>query len=170
MKKITLVIAVLLLAILVVSLTACSGEGGTNSIYGKYYEYENGVKNPDSCIELKVGKKWTWGTDSGEFTLDGNVITIIFEGVEFMTGTVENGVLTFELLGMPAGTFYKDGAYDPSNPDNEIEKPVGADEKALIKSVVNGKVEGLTCIIEVAPNVSDIDISGSIETTKGASW
>ena len=116
MKKFTLVVAIILLAILAVSLTACGGGGGTNSIYGKYYEYENGAKNPDSYYELKSGNKWTCNTgESGEFTINGNAITIIFEGEEFMTGTVKNGILSLELWGMPAGDYYKDGAYPTSN-------------------------------------------------------
>lgn len=119
MKKFALVIAMILLAILVVSLTACSGGGGTNSIYGKYYEYENGTKNPDSYVELKRGNKWTDGTDSGEFTTDGSSITLLSDGEEFLTGTIENGVLSLELWGMPFATYYKDGAYPSNYPDEE---------------------------------------------------
>ena len=145
MKKYAFIIVMALVIILAVSLVACDGmfggsSGGANNIYGKYYEYENGVKNPDTYIELKTGKKWTDGTDSGDFTIDGNSITLLSDGEELMTGTVENGVLSLELWGMPAGDYYKDGAYPTSNGGNNgggSQTPVEPDDKASIVSIVN---------------------------------
>ena len=178
MKKHAFIIVMTLVIILAVSLVACDGmfggsSGGANNIYGKYYEYENGVKNPDTYIELKTGKKWTDGTDSGDFTIDGNSITLLSDGEELMTGTVENGVLSLELWGMPAGDYYKDGAYPTSNGGNNgggSQTPVEPDDKASIVSIVNGSVEGLDCYLEVSPSTVNIDLSGSIEVSKDSSW
>ncbi len=70
---------------------------------GTYYRYTNGSYDHDDFYTLKNGK-WTDNDgESGKYDLDGINITIHFElfGEEDQfTGTVENGVLTIDVLGV----------------------------------------------------------------------
>lgn len=44
------------------------------------------------------------------------------------------------------------------------------DQKAMIKSIQNGKVDGLTVSLEIDNTVEDVDLSGMITTSKDCSW
>ena len=44
------------------------------------------------------------------------------------------------------------------------------DQKVMIKSIQNGKVDGLTLSLEIDNTVEDVDLSGMITTSKDCSW
>ena len=53
----------------------------------------------------------------------------------------------------------------PSNTNSE-----NVDQKVMIKSIQNGKVDGLTLSLEIDNTVEDVDLSGMITTSKDCSW
>ena len=59
----------------------------------------------------------------------------------------------------------KTGSQKPSKTNSE-----NVDQKVMIKSIQNGKVDGLTLSLEVDNTVEDVDLSGMITTSKDCSW
>ena len=59
----------------------------------------------------------------------------------------------------------KTDSQKPSNTNSE-----NVDQKVMIKSIQNGKVDGLTVSLEIDNTVEDVDLSGMITTSKDCSW
>ena len=59
----------------------------------------------------------------------------------------------------------KVGSQKPSKTNSE-----NVDQKVMIKSIQNGKVDGLTLSLEIDNTVEDVDLSGMITTSKDCSW
>ncbi len=59
----------------------------------------------------------------------------------------------------------KTDSQKPSNTNSE-----NVDQKVMIKSIQNGKVDGLTLSLEIDNTVEDVDLSGMITTSKDCSW
>ncbi|MBR2481162.1 MAG: hypothetical protein IKB56_07660, partial [Clostridia bacterium] len=72
-RKITLLALVLVVVILATSVLFACNDG----VNGKYYKYENGVKDENSWIEIK-GKKWSDSDGlSGKVKIDGESIVLM---------------------------------------------------------------------------------------------
>ncbi len=102
-KTLSLLLAVLLL----MSLCACSPTDGT------YYLYFNGKLDESAYMILK-GDQWSNdGGMEGRCEIDGNEITLyyVFNNKEeaFLSGTIENGVVTLRSQGMTS-TYCKKGS------------------------------------------------------------
>ena len=117
MKKrvLAIVLAVFLLAAL---LTACGGGGNDSKYVGKYYmsriadwsakEYADlfGISEQEAkesmWVELKSGGKATFFTDDEaeevSWKVSGETLTLTAQGEE-MSGTIKDGVITFDLDG-----------------------------------------------------------------------
>lgn len=104
MKRLSALFLALLMAL---SLCACGG--GADSALGKYTCTSIVMNDIDlgssgEWLELKDDGKasvYMGGeTHSAEYTLEENVLTMTIDGQEVGTGTLENGVLTLEYLGM----------------------------------------------------------------------
>lgn len=59
----------------------------------------------------------------------------------------------------------KTDSQKPSKTNSE-----NVDQKVMIKSIQNGKVDGLTLSLEIDNTVEDVDLSGMITTSKDCSW
>ena len=166
-RKITLLALVLVVVVLATSVLFACNDG----VNGKYYKYENGVKDENSWIEIK-GKKWSDSDGlSGKVKIDGESIVLMEDDIELLPGTIKDGVL---YIGWEPTiiTFVKDGATPPSNGESGNTQ-IGSNEvdnKAKITNIQGGTVDGLVLSLEVAPSVNDVELSGMIETAKNASW
>jgi len=166
-NRILLCLAVILIAALCL-LTACNDGQDQNAggYTGKYYEYSNGEKNPNSYVELKSGGKWTDGDDSGTYKVENGQITLMIDGEEIMSGTVGNGVLVLDFLGMQT-TYKKDGA-SGSGGGNQGNQTI--DNDARVTGITGGKVDGLVVSYEVGTTTTSVDLSGMISVSKDSSW
>jgi len=110
MKKLFIIVGVMLIVAMAgLALVACSGGNDGNGSDDTYYEVKgygsSSTLNESSWIKLKNGK---WSDDEGEsgtYKLNGEKITIMQDGEEWMTGTLKDGTLELEIWGMPAGTY-----------------------------------------------------------------
>lgn len=93
MKTITRIFAfTLMLATICVLFASC---GSTSAVAGTYYSYENGELNTEIFWTLKSDKTWVDNDGmSGTYELDGTTIKIIWNGMEFYSGTIQDGKLT----------------------------------------------------------------------------
>ena len=108
-RKITLLALVLVVVVLATSVLFACNDG----VNGKYYKYENGVKDENSWIEIK-GKKWSDSDGlSGKVKIDGESIVLMEDDIELLPGTIKDGVL---YIGWEPTiiTFVKDGATPPA--------------------------------------------------------
>ena len=163
-KRILFVLAILTMAlVLSCALVACDKKGTgdkTNSNdLGVYYEVVGSSLDEKSYIELKSGNVWYDGEDQGTFKISGGNITLYDGDMELMSGTISNGVLTLSFMGETT-VYKKSGSMSSGN----------VDQKAMIKSIQNGKVDGLTVSLEIDNTVEDVDLSGMITTSKDCSW
>ncbi len=163
-KRIIFVLAILTMAlVLSCALVACDKKGTgdkTNSNdLGIYYEVVGSSLDEKSYIELKSGNVWYDGEDQGTFKINGGNITLYDGDIELMSGTISNGVLTLSFMGETT-VYRKTGSMGSGN----------VDQKAMIKSIQNGKVDGLTVSLEIDNTVEDVDLSGMITTSKDCSW
>ncbi len=157
MKKI---IGWVLISISLFVLTSCTLFG--NQTEGVYYLYESGIKNDESFIDLKSN---TW-TDSdglsGRYALTGNTIVffadILGEEAEFVSGTLENGILTID-IGFEMIIYAKDG----SMPDRITEiDAIIKDERLEFKNNAY--------VIKVAENINSLDSTELFELPSGISY
>ena len=128
MKKcFSIIFAIILSVTCIISLVACNKNGQTVSTkdLGTYYKVDGTDLDPDSFIELKSGNKWYDGEFEGKFTIKDGKITLYDGDDELMSGTVSDGVLTLNFMGME--TVYKKGTpsskVDPTptpHPSNEF--------------------------------------------------
>lgn len=93
MKAFKKILALILtLATLCTLLTAC---GGGKPIEGTYYAYENGQLNKESYWIIESDNRWTDSDGmTGTYEIDGTTIIISAFGMEFYSGTIEDGKLT----------------------------------------------------------------------------
>ncbi len=126
-KYFSIIFAIILSVTCIISLVACNKNGQTVSSkdLGTYYKVDGTDLNPDSFIELKSGNKWYDGEFEGKFTIKDGKITLYDGDDELMSGTVSDGVLTLNFMGME--TVYKKGTpsskVDPTptpHPSNEF--------------------------------------------------
>ena len=163
-KRILFVLAILTMAlVLSCALVACDKKGtadkpNSNDL-GVYYEVVGSSLDEKSYIELKSGNVWYDGEDQGTFKINGGNITLYDGDLELMSGTISNGVLTLSFMGETT-VYKKSGSMSSGN----------VDQKAMIKSIQNGKVDGLTVSLEIDNTVEDVDLSGMITTSKDCSW
>lgn len=75
-------------------------------------------KKADSWFELKSNGTWTDGEYSGTYNVKNGEITILLDGEEFMTGTIKDGVMEFDLLGIKI-TYKKDSASSSTGSTNQ---------------------------------------------------
>ena len=100
-----------------VGFAACSDNGGT-SVDGTYYLYVNDTLDKTQFITLD-DKTWTDDEgETGEYSLSGSNITLyaelLGEQEEFASGTVKDGVLTLDIMGVHI-VYCKEGATPPSD-------------------------------------------------------
>ena len=163
-KRISFVLAILTMAlVLSCALVACdkkdTGDKPNSNDLGVYYEVVGSSLDEKSYIELKSGNVWYDGEDQGTFKINGGNITLYDGDLELMSGTISNGVLTLSFMGETT-VYKKSGSMGSGN----------VDQKAMIKSIQNGKVDGLTVSLEIDNTVEDVDLSGMITTSKDCSW
>ena len=163
-KRIIIVFAILTMAlVLSCALVACdkkdTGDKPNSNDLGVYYEVVGSSLDEKSYIELKSGNVWYDGEDQGTFKINGGNITLYDGDLELMSGTISNGVLTLSFMGETT-VYKKSGSMGSGN----------VDQKAMIKSIQNGKVDGLTVSLEIDNTVEDVDLSGMITTSKDCSW
>ena len=120
MKKLT---ALLLSLVLLLGLAACSGGGDSDPNLGVYSGQSVemfGESSPmsevypgENKMELKADGKADLTLDGDtipcEWSLDGTALTVTIEG-QAQTGTLEEGVLRFNFMGLMDMVFAKDGA------------------------------------------------------------
>ncbi|MCD8041188.1 MAG: leucine-rich repeat protein [Clostridia bacterium] len=111
-KKFLLLFLTIVSAVcLCIGISAC-GNSSDSSVNGTYYKYSNGSYDYSSYFVLKNGD---WSDDSGSsgtYTVSGTTIvfyTELFgENVEFVDGTISDGVLTYYIVNT-AYTYCIDG-------------------------------------------------------------
>ena len=163
-KRILFVLAILTMAlVLSFVFVACdkkdTADKTNSNDLGVYYEVVGSSLDKNSYIELKSGNVWYDGEDQGTFKINGGNITLYDGDTELMSGTISNGVLTLTFMGETT-VYKKSGSMGSGN----------VDQKAMIKSIQNGKVDGLTVSLEIDNTVEDVDLSGMITTSKDCSW
>lgn len=130
MKKLTLWALLLTLAL---CLTACGQNGGTPNVsnpnLGKYRCTSVQMKELDlgssgEWLELKPDGKMTVflteEPDSAEWTLNGTQFSMTVAGKAIGTGTLTDGILNVELMGM-SYTFVKEGVPAPAGSEQSTE-------------------------------------------------
>ena len=163
MKKRSLILLVLVLVLISIAmLYACNtdSQSAPSQDFGTYYLFDGTKLNPDSFIELKSGNVWYDGESEGKFTLKDGKITLFDGDDELMSGTVSDGVLTLNFMGMET-------VYKKSSTSIGSDK---VDSSAMIKSIDGGQVDGLNVSLEIGDTVEDVDLSGMITTSKDCSW
>ena len=163
-KRILFVLAILTMAlVLSFVFVACdkkdTADKTNSNDLGVYYEVVGSSLDKNSYIELKSGNVWYDGEDQGTFKINGGNITLYDGDTELMSGTISNGVLTLNFMGETT-VYKKSGSMGSGN----------VDQKAMIQSIQNGKVDGLTVSLEIDNTVEDVDLSGMITTSKDCSW
>ena len=111
------VVTVLLVIACAVGFAACGDNGGT-SVKGTYYLYMYDTLDKTQFITLD-DKTWTDDEgETGEYSLSGNSITLyaelLDEKEEFASGTVKDGVLTLDIMGVHL-VYCQEGATPPSD-------------------------------------------------------
>lgn len=105
MKRLSALFLALLLAL---ALCACGG-GAEEPALGKYnctsiVMNDINMDGSGEWLELKEGGKasvyMAGESRSAEYTLEDNALTITIDGQQVATGTLDNGVLTMDFLGM----------------------------------------------------------------------
>ena len=163
-KRIIFVFAILTMAlVLSCAFVACdkkdTADKTNSNDLGVYYEVVGSSLDENSYIELKSGNVWYDGEDQGTFKITDGNITLYDGDTELMNGTISNGVLTLSFMGVTT-VYKKTGSMGSGT----------VDQKAMIKSIQNGKVDGLTVSLEIDNTVEDVDLSGMITTSKDCSW
>ena len=163
-KRILFVLAILTMAVILTCIFAACDKKDTadqtnSNDLGVYYEVVGSSLDKNSYIELKSGNVWYDGEDQGTFKINGGNITLYDGDLELMSGTISNGVLTLNFMGETT-VYKKSGSMGSGN----------VDQKAMIQSIQNGKVDGLTVSLEIDNTVEDVDLSGMITTSKDCSW
>ena len=163
-KRIIVVLAILTMAlVLSCAFVACDKKDTADKTnpndLGVYYEVVGSSLDENSYIELKSGNVWYDGEDQGTFKITDGNITLYDGDTELMNGTISNGVLTLSFMGVTT-VYKKTGSMGSGT----------VDQKAMIKSIQNGKVDGLTVSLEIDNTVEDVDLSGMITTSKDCSW
>ena len=163
-KRIIIVFAILTMAlVLSCAFVACDKKDTADKTnpndLGVYYEVVGSSLDENSYIELKSGNVWYDGEDQGTFKITDGNITLYDGDTELMNGTISNGVLTLSFMGVTT-VYKKTGSMGSGT----------VDQKAMIKSIQNGKVDGLTVSLEIDNTVEDVDLSGMITTSKDCSW
>ena len=161
-KYFSILFAIILSVTCIISFVACNKNGQTVSTkdLGTYYKVDGTDLDPDSFIELKSGNKWYDGEFEGKFTIKDGKITLYDGDDELMSGTVSDGVLTLNFMGMET-------VYKKSSTSIGSDK---VDSSAMIKSIDGGQVDGLNVSLEIGDTVEDVDLSGMITTSKDCSW
>ena len=122
---IALLAVALLLCIAAVTLAACDPkEQSIVGHTGRYYEYNGGIKAPNLWVDIQADG---WVDDAGlrgTYKLSGSAISLYCDGELLFEGTLENGVLTIYILGVPT-KYYKDGF----GPSSGSQTPTTPDEK-----------------------------------------
>ncbi len=166
-RKITLLALVLVVVVLATSvLFACNKE--TND--DKYYLYEDGVKDENSWIEIN-GNKWVDSAgDGGTFEKKGDGVIELYDeaGEWFCSGELKDGVLVLDLL-LFTLEYRKDGATGSAGDSTQVGNSE-VDEKAKVVGIQGGKVDGLTILLDVSPEVTDVELSGMLTVSKNSSW
>ena len=166
-RKFTLLALVLVVVVLATSvLFACNKE--TND--GKYYKYEDGVKDENSWIEIK-GNKWIDDAGyGGTFEEKGDGVIELYDeaGEWFCSGELKDGVLVLDLLFF-AIEYRKDGATGSTGDSTQVGNSQ-VDEKAKVTAIQGGTVDGLTILLDVGPEVTDVELSGMLTVSKNSSW
>ena len=116
-KLLLVVVTVLLVIACAVGFAACGDNGGT-SVKGTYYLYMYDTLDKTQFITLD-DKTWTDDEgETGEYSLSGNSITLyaelLDEKEEFASGTVKDGVLTLDIMGVHL-VYCQEGATPPSD-------------------------------------------------------
>lgn len=116
-KLLLAAMTVLMVVACAVGFTACGDNGGT-SVDGTYYLYVNDTLDKTQFITLD-DKTWTDDEgETGEYSLSGNSITLyaelLGEQEEFASGTVKDGVLTLDIMGVHI-VYCKEGVTPPSD-------------------------------------------------------
>ena len=145
---------------------ACNKE--TND--DKYYLYEDGVKDENSWIEIK-GNKWIDDAgDGGTFEEKGDGVIELYDeaGEWFCSGELKDGVLVLDLL-LFTLEYRKDGATGSAGDSTQVGNSQ-VDDKAKVTAIQGGTVDGLTILLDVGPEVTDVDLSGMLTVSKNSSW
>lgn len=103
-KRIVLVLCMVTLLITAMALAvACDIKKDDNNdnktVNEKFYKYDNGQYYYNICIELIDKNTWTDGSKEGEYNVTGNKIKFLIEGVEVMSGTLADNILTIDIDG-----------------------------------------------------------------------
>ncbi len=118
MKRKLLLAMVSVLAVLLcaMGLSACN-EGGRSGADGTYYLYMDGSPDKTQYITLDGGSWTDESGDGGECEVSGDSVVLyaelLGEKEEFATGTVRDGVLVLNILGIPL-VYCKDGVTPPA--------------------------------------------------------
>ena len=125
-KYFSILFAIILSVTCIISFVACNKNSQTVSAkdLGTYYKVDGTDLDPDSFIELKSGNKWYDGEFEGKFTIKDGKITLYDGDDELMSGTVSDGVLTLNFMGME--TVYKKGT--PSSKVDPTPTPPSSNE------------------------------------------
>lgn len=100
--------ALFLALLMTLSLCACGGSKADPNL-GKYnctsiVMNDVNLGSGDEWVELQAGGKasvyMSGETRNAEYTLEENALTMTIDGQEVGSGTLENGVLTMDFLGM----------------------------------------------------------------------
>ena len=154
-------VAVIVVIVLLVSLLGGKNQGEPSD-WGRY----DAVSADGDWIELQEkGKVILFIMDNeyeGKWTLDGETIVIKQSGDEF-TGTLKNGTLEVDLVGMHY-TFRKPGAAAPETNQNTAQQP--ADKKPEVPEHANGPVTYKL----VSASADGEEISGELLEMMGGGW
>lgn len=147
----------------------------------------NEVYPGENSIELKSGDKCVFSLDGDkidcDWKLDGTALTIDIEGVE-CKGTLENGVIKIDFMGLMDMTFVKEGASAPAKPSEDSglagHYPVYSavmggqevDHDTLVMAEVaetyltlNADGTGEQCFEDDTPNIiTDFDVDSGVVT------
>ena len=116
-KLLLAAMTVIMVVACAVGFTACGDNGGM-SVDGTYYLYVNDTLDKTQFITLN-DKTWTDDEgETGEYSLSGSSITLyaelLGEQEEFASGTVKDGVLTLDIMGVHI-VYCKEGVTPPSD-------------------------------------------------------
>ena len=165
-RKITLLALVLVVVILATSVLFACNDG----LNGRYYLYEDGIKNENSWIDIN-GKKWIDDAGEGgkiEQNEDGSYNLYDQNGELFCNAKINDGVLVLDLL-LFTIEYRKDGAMGSVGDSTQVGNSQ-VDENAKVTAIQGGTVDGLTILLDVGPEVTDVELSGMLTVSKNSSW
>ena len=138
-RKITLLALVLVVVILATSVLFACNDG----LNGRYYLYEDGIKNENSWIDIN-GKKWIDDAGEGgkiEQNEDGSYNLYDQNGELFCNAKINDGVLVLDLL-LFTIEYRKDGAMGSVGDSTQVGNSQ-VDENAKVTAIQGGTVDGL---------------------------